>query len=112
MLDSLPVKEDTGTQLVFGLAGIFSSAAPLGGSKGARKFSRKLRENREGEMEDQSARGAKSLVTKLAEDIGFSVIDVGDLSKAVLLEYLAGLWIHLAFGQKMGTNIGFKLLNR
>ena len=55
---------------------------------------------------------AKSLVAILAHDVGFSVIDVGDLSKAVLLEYFAKLWIHLAFGQKMGANIGFKLLNR
>jgi NADPH-dependent F420 reductase len=54
----------------------------------------------------------KSIVRQLAVEIGFNVVDVGPLSNAKLLEYLAWLWIELAFKQKMGPNIAFKLLTR
>jgi NADPH-dependent F420 reductase len=55
---------------------------------------------------------AKQIVRELAIDIGFDVIDVGPLVNARLLEYLALLWIELAFRQQLGPNIAFKLLRR
>jgi NADPH-dependent F420 reductase len=55
---------------------------------------------------------AKSEVKKLAMEIGFNVVDAGPLSNARLLENLAFLWIELAFRQRMGPNIAFKLLTR
>lgn len=55
---------------------------------------------------------SKQIVRELAIDIGFDVIDVGPLVNARLLESLALLWIELAFRQKLGPNIAFKLLRR
>jgi len=55
---------------------------------------------------------AKSVVTKLAKEVGFDVVDVGPLINARLLEQLALLWIELVIRQKMGPNIAFKLLKR
>jgi NADPH-dependent F420 reductase len=55
---------------------------------------------------------AKATVSKLAEDIGFDVVDCGPLSQARLLEPLALLWITLAYKYGMGTEIAFKLLRR
>jgi len=55
---------------------------------------------------------SKSLVGKLALEIGFNVVDVGPLSNAKLLENLALLWLKLAFSQQLGPNIAFKLLTR
>lgn len=55
---------------------------------------------------------SKQIVRELAIDIGFDVIDVGPLANARLLESLALLWIELAFRQKLGPNIAFKLLRR
>ena len=56
--------------------------------------------------------GAKSIVSKLAEEIGFEAIDAGPLSNARLLEPFALLWIYLAVKQGLGRNIAFKLLRR
>jgi len=39
-------------------------------------------------------------------------VDAGSLNIARLLEPLAMLWIHLAYGQKMGTGFAFTLLRR
>jgi NADPH-dependent F420 reductase len=55
---------------------------------------------------------AKKVVSKLVEDVGFEVIDVGPLSNARMLEQLALLWVNLAFVQGFGPSIGFKLLKR
>lgn len=55
---------------------------------------------------------AKQIVRELAIDIGFDVVDVGPLLNARMLEYLALLWIELAFRQQLGPNIAFKLLRR
>lgn len=55
---------------------------------------------------------AKSTVTKLAQDLGFEVIDAGPLKNARLLEPFAMLWIYLAIKQGLGPNIAFKLLRR
>jgi predicted dinucleotide-binding enzyme len=56
--------------------------------------------------------GAKAVVAGLARDAGFEVVDAGLLNVARLLEPLAMLWIHLAYGQKMGTGFAFALLKR
>ncbi len=55
---------------------------------------------------------AKAVVTRLAEDLGFEVVDSGALSVARYLEPLAMLWIHLAVVQKLGRDIAFKLVRR
>jgi 8-hydroxy-5-deazaflavin:NADPH oxidoreductase len=53
---------------------------------------------------------AKTVVKKLATEIGFDTVDAGPLINARLLEYL--LWIQLAYSRQMGPNIAFKLLTR
>lgn len=56
---------------------------------------------------------AKSSVARLAEDLGFEVVDAGPLTASRLLEPLAMLWIHLALKQGFGaTGHAFKLLRR
>ncbi len=55
---------------------------------------------------------AKELVSKLAEEIGFDVVDVGLLTQARYLEPLAMLWISMAFHERKGSEIAFKLLSR
>ncbi|MDW0156062.1 MAG: NADPH-dependent F420 reductase [Nitrososphaeraceae archaeon] len=55
---------------------------------------------------------SKQVVRELAIDIGFDVVDVGPLVNARMLEYLALIWIELAFRQQLGPNIAFKLLRR
>jgi predicted dinucleotide-binding enzyme len=55
--------------------------------------------------------GAKAAVLNLARDIGFDPVDAGPLENARLLEPLALLNIRLAYVQKMGVDMGFKLLH-
>ena len=55
---------------------------------------------------------AKSVVAKLSQELGFEPLDCGPLRIARLLEPVAMLWIHLALGQGMGTNFGFKVVKR
>jgi 8-hydroxy-5-deazaflavin:NADPH oxidoreductase len=55
---------------------------------------------------------SKTVVKKLAKEIGFDTVDAGPLFNARVLEYLALLWIQLAYSQQMGPNIAFKLLTR
>jgi predicted dinucleotide-binding enzyme len=57
-------------------------------------------------------KGAKARVAKLAEDVGFDVVDCGPLLSARVLEPLALLWGQLAFVQGLGPSIAFKLLRR
>ncbi len=54
---------------------------------------------------------AKKIVTNVAQDIGFEVIDAGDLNQALLLEPLGMLWIHLAFSG-MGQDFSINLVKR
>lgn len=54
---------------------------------------------------------AKSVAAKLAEELGFEVVDCGPLSNAGLLESLAKLWVYLARNMT-GRDIAFKLLRR
>jgi len=55
---------------------------------------------------------AKKLAHQLAADLGFEPQDAGPLSNAHSLEVLASLWGALAYGQKLGRNIGFQSLRR
>lgn len=54
---------------------------------------------------------AKQVVSQLAEQIGFDVVDCGPISNAVLLEHLTMLWVTLARGG-YGREIAFKLLRK
>ncbi len=57
-------------------------------------------------------KNAKKTVKLLAVELGFEVIDAGELDAARNLEALAMLWISLAYKQQLGPNIAFKLLKR
>ena len=46
----------------------------------------------------------------LVAELGFEVVDAGDLSLARLLEPYALIWIHLAFRRGFGTGFGFGVL--
>ncbi|MDZ4771104.1 MAG: NAD(P)-binding domain-containing protein [Chloroflexota bacterium] len=49
-------------------------------------------------------------VETLIADMGFNPIYVGDLSNGPLVEMLARLWGSLAYGQRMGRRLAFKIL--
>ncbi|WP_353932751.1 NADPH-dependent F420 reductase [Okeanomitos corallinicola TIOX110] len=53
---------------------------------------------------------AKSIVTQLAQEIGFDVVDVGLLNTAPLIESLAKLWVQIS--RQYGRETAFKLLKR
>jgi 8-hydroxy-5-deazaflavin:NADPH oxidoreductase len=55
---------------------------------------------------------AKAAAARLAADLGFDPVDAGRLDQARLLEPLALLWIRLAYVQKMGRDIGFRLMRK
>lgn len=55
---------------------------------------------------------AKAIASQLATEIGFEAIDAGSLSTSKYLENLAGLWGQIAYGQGMGREIGWRLLQR
>lgn len=55
---------------------------------------------------------AKKIAHQLAEDLGFEAQDAGALHQSYLLEQLASLWGSLAYGQRLGRGIGFRLLRR
>ncbi len=57
-------------------------------------------------------RAAKSITGVLAREIGFEVVDAGPLRVARMLEPMAMLWVHLAYGLKMGTGFAFGILKR
>jgi len=54
---------------------------------------------------------AKDRVLEMGRDIGFDPVDVGPLRNARWLETLGYLNIQLGYMQKMGTDIGFKLVH-
>jgi 8-hydroxy-5-deazaflavin:NADPH oxidoreductase len=56
--------------------------------------------------------GSKETVRGLAEEIGFDAVDAGPLKSARYLEPLGMLNIILGYGQKMGTDIGFRLVKK
>jgi predicted dinucleotide-binding enzyme len=53
---------------------------------------------------------AKTIAGKLAQELGFEVVDVGPLNTAGMLESLAQLWVTLA--RRDGRDIAFKLLRK
>lgn len=53
---------------------------------------------------------ARAIVTRLGEDLGFAMVDLGPLRNAKLAEHIAVAWIHLAMKAGLGRNIAFKLL--
>ena len=55
---------------------------------------------------------AKKVVHGLAKDLDFDPVDAGGLPKAHELELLASFWGNLAYGQKMGRGIAFRLMRR
>jgi predicted dinucleotide-binding enzyme len=54
---------------------------------------------------------SKRTVMQLTKDIGFEPVDAGPLKAARYLESMGMLIINLGYSLKMGTNIGFKLVN-
>jgi predicted dinucleotide-binding enzyme len=55
---------------------------------------------------------ARQAVEKLIADVGLLPVYVGDLDKVQIVDNLASLWFALAFEQKKGRQIAFKLLTR
>lgn len=55
---------------------------------------------------------SNNVIARIAEDIGFEVIDAGPLHAARYLESLAMLWVHLAYNQGWGRDFAFKLISR
>jgi 8-hydroxy-5-deazaflavin:NADPH oxidoreductase len=55
---------------------------------------------------------AKKVVHDLARDLGFDPIDAGNLKQSHVLEVLASFWGSLAYGQKLGRGIAFRLLRK
>jgi NADPH-dependent F420 reductase len=55
---------------------------------------------------------AKQVVTTLARDLGFAVVDVGPLSGARYTEPFAMLWITLAVRGGLGRDFAFALVHR
>ncbi len=53
---------------------------------------------------------AKAAVLKLAADIGFEPVDAGPLRSARYTEPIALQMIHLAYGMRMGPNLGLALV--
>lgn len=53
---------------------------------------------------------AKASVMQLGRDIGFEPVDAGPLKVARYLEPMGALSVNLAFTQKLGPGIGFRLL--
>jgi len=52
----------------------------------------------------------KQVVMQLGSDVGFEPVDAGGLKTARYLEPMEMLIISLAYGQGMGTSIGYKLV--
>ncbi len=55
---------------------------------------------------------ANEKVRRLAEEIGFDAISIGDLTKSRLLEPLAMLWIHLAYSTDLTRDFAFQIFRR
>ena len=92
---------DTDVVKAFNTTGFENMADPVYGDTTADMF-----------MAGDSAK-AKTIATQLSKDAGFeNCYDFGDSNQVQLLEKFALAWINLAIFQKMGRNIGFKLVTR
>lgn len=92
----------TGARVVkiFNTTGVANMAAPVYGGQSATMFYC-------GDDAD-----AKQVAASLAQAMGFDPVDAGALSEARTLEHLALLWVRLAYIQRNGPGIAFKLLRR
>ncbi len=54
----------------------------------------------------------KDVVKQLAEELGFSVSDIGGSENAVMLENLAKLWLTMAYKLGKGPNFAFTIVER
>lgn len=54
----------------------------------------------------------KNVVFGLIRDLGFDPVDAGQLAQSHALEVLASLWGSLAYSQKLGRGIAFRLMRR
>jgi hypothetical protein len=54
----------------------------------------------------------QATIETMIHDIGLRPIRVGDLNQAATVDAVAGLWFALAFGQKKGRHLAFKVLTR
>lgn len=57
-------------------------------------------------------KNSKEVVTQLAEELGFTVVDVGGLENAPMLESLANLWTTMAYKLGKGPNFAFTIVTR
>ncbi|HET8911177.1 MAG TPA: NAD(P)-binding domain-containing protein [Ktedonobacteraceae bacterium] len=55
---------------------------------------------------------ARTIVESLISDIGLMPVYVGGIEQVGVVDSIAGLWFALAFGQKRGRQLAFKLLTR
>jgi predicted dinucleotide-binding enzyme len=55
---------------------------------------------------------ARTVVLRLARDIGFDAVDAGPLSSACAIDKLLAVWRVLAFDAGLGRNLAFELLRR
>lgn len=55
---------------------------------------------------------ANETVRRLSDEIGFETLNIGDLTRARLLEPLAMLWIHLAFTSELKRDFAFTISKR
>lgn len=55
---------------------------------------------------------ARTIVLRLARDIGFDAVDAGPLKSACSIDRLLAVWQALAFDGGLGRNLAFQLLRR
>jgi 8-hydroxy-5-deazaflavin:NADPH oxidoreductase len=53
---------------------------------------------------------ARAVAEQLIGDVGLRAVLVGDLSQAAVVDGVGSLWVALAFGQKLGRRLAFKML--
>ena len=58
------------------------------------------------------AGAGQGVVEGLIRDVGLRPVRVGDLSQVGLVDAIGSLWFALAFGQRMGRHLAFKVLTR
>lgn len=54
----------------------------------------------------------RAVVERLITDVGLNPVRLGDVDAVGLVDSVASLWFALAFGQKKGRNLAFKVLTR
>jgi predicted dinucleotide-binding enzyme len=55
--------------------------------------------------------GDKATLQQLGEEIGYDMYDLGGLANGYLMDALFQTWAALAFGQKLGRRLAFKVLS-